>query len=188
MAGLDLQALVAEASAADPAARERAYTELLRLVSIFVRARMSDKLRDHRESADVCQSIAKSFVDDASRGMLKFDSPAALNGYLQQVVRTKLAEFARHDTADKRGGGAAHGHDPDLAAAPDPTASVRALSEEAFDRVKATLTAEEQELVSLRRRGMEWSAIAAAVGVPEAALRQRWSRMQKRLVEVLEGR
>ena len=115
MPGPDLQALVADAAAADPVARDRAFTEFLRLISIFVRVRMGNRLRDHRESADVCQSIAKSFVDDAARGLLKFDSPAALNAYLQQVVRSKLAELHRHDTADKRGGtDAAPEHSPTL--------------------------------------------------------------------------
>ncbi len=186
MPGPDLQALVADAAAADPVARDRAFTEFLRLISIFVRVRMGNRLRDHRESADVCQSIAKSFVDDASRGLLKFDSPAALNAYLQQVVRSKLAELHRHDTADKRGGpDAGPEQSPDFAEAGDPTASVDALSEEAFERVRAGLTPDEMELVLLRRRGVAWSTISDTLRTPEALLRQRWSRLQRRLIELL---
>jgi hypothetical protein len=105
MAGNDLGSLIAGLGAADGVQRERAYAELLRLVSIFVRVRMGSRLRDHRESMDVCQSIAKSFVDDAAQGRLTFESPAALTAYLQRVVQTKLAELSRHDTALKRGGG-----------------------------------------------------------------------------------
>lgn len=186
MPGPDLQALVADAAAADPVARDRAFTEFLRLISIFVRVRMGNRLRDHRESADVCQSIAKSFVDDASRGLLKFDSPAALNAYLQQVVRSKLAELHRHDTADKRGGpDAVSGQSPEFAPAGDPTASGDMISEESFERVKASLSPDETELVLLRRRGVEWTTIAETLGTSEAALRQRWSRLQRRLLELL---
>ncbi len=188
MPGPDLQALVADAAAADPVARERAFAEFLRLISIFVRVRMGNRLRDQRESADVCQSIAKSFVDDAARGLLKFDSPAALNAYLQQVVRSKLAELHRHDTADKRGGpDLASPEDAEYAPSSDPTASVQTLTEEAFDRIRAGLAPEEAELVMLRRRGLEWSAIAQTLGVSEAVLRQRWSRLQRRLIDMLTG-
>jgi RNA polymerase sigma factor (sigma-70 family) len=185
VAGLDLTALLDQN--ADGAARDRAYTELLRLVAIFVRVRMGgaggpDRLRDHRESADVCQSIAKSFVDDAARGMLRFDSQAALHGYLQQVVRSKLAELARHDGAAKRGGrDAGPSADPELAEADDPSASIRALSKEELERVMAGLTPDEGQVVLLRRQGLEWKEIAGVLGVSEEALRQRWSRVRKRL-------
>ena len=165
MPGPDLHALIADAANADPAARERAYGELLRLVTIFVRVRMGDRLRDHRESADVCQSIAKSFVDDAAKGALRFDSPAALNAYLQQVVRSKLAELARHDQAVKRGGpeGRDAALDPDLAPGEGPTASVLALTDEGMDRLLASLTPDEAQLVSLRPPRLDAAALAARV-------------------------
>jgi RNA polymerase sigma factor (sigma-70 family) len=186
MAAPDLQALVADANAADPVARERAFAELMRLVSLFVRARMGNRLRDHRESADVVQSIARSFIDDAARGMLRFDSPGAFAAYLQQVVKTKLAELHRYDTAAKRGGpDAAHTHEPDLAEGDDTSASVRAMSEELLQRVLAELTHDEADLVRLRRRGMGWTAIATATGESEEALRKRWSRLQSRITEAL---
>lgn len=189
MPGPDLHALIADAANADPAARERAYGELLRLVTIFVRVRMGDRLRDHRESADVCQSIAKSFVDDAAKGALRFDSPAALNAYLQQVVRSKLAELARHDQAVKRGGpeGRDAALDPDQAPGEGPTASVLALTDEGMDRLLASLTPEEAQLVSLRRRGLGWGAIAEATGASEDSLRQRWSRLRKKLLDLLNS-
>jgi len=188
MAGMNLQALVESASSADPVARDRAYAELLRLVSIFVRVRMGNRLRDHRDSADVCQSIAKSFVDDAAKGQLRFDSPAALSAYLQRVVQTKLAELARHDTADKRGG-AERGRSPleSDTAADDPTASLQAVSNESFDRILSSLSEDERELVKLRRGGASWSAISAALNTPEMALRQRWSRLQRRIEEMVNA-
>jgi|GEM_PF-1185005 len=181
MAGPDLQALL---SADAPAAvRERAFAELLRLVTIFVRARMGGRLREHRESIDVCQSIAKSFVEDASSGKLVFENQAAFNGYLQQVVRTKLAELARHDGAVKRGGERVRGHrlDPDSCIGTSPTASMHAMGRERAEEIVGQLTAEDVEVAAMRSRGLEWSVIAAATGKSEASLRQRWSRVQRRI-------
>lgn len=196
MAGPDLKSLLDIAAPA--AARERAYAELLRLVTIFVKARMGDKLRTHRDSIDVCQSIAKSFVEDASRGRLSFENQAAFHGYLQQVVRSKLAELARYDSADKRGGGAVIvGVDADEGSAGSGGSGLGAgggarggdgvggevIGREEVALITEQLGPEDIEIAAMRGRGMEWSVIAATVGKSEASLRQRWSRIQKRLTE-----
>lgn len=102
-----LHSLLAQAAEGDARAREQALGELLRLLSIFVRAAMGRRLRDHRESEDVCQSIARSFIEDLGTGRLRFENEAAVVGYLRTVVQTKLALLARHDGAAKRGGGGA---------------------------------------------------------------------------------
>lgn len=182
MAGPDLQALLS--ADAPTVLRERAFAELLRLVTIFVRARMGGKLREQRDSMDVCQSIAKSFVDDASSGRLVFENQAALNGYLQQVVRTKLAELARHDGAHKRGGGTRardSGSSPEELPGTDPTASMQAIGKERAQSIEDQLTAEDIEIARMRARGMEWGVIASSVGKSEASLRQRWSRVQRKI-------
>lgn len=188
MTGPDLQALLSVD--APPALRERAFAELLRLVTIFVRSRMGGKLREQRESMDVCQSIAKSFVEDASSGRLVFENQAALNGYLQQVVRTKLAELARYDGAIKRGGGE-RGREsvstPDELAGADPSASMQAMGKERAEAIEDQLTAEDVEIAGMRGRGMEWSVIAAAIGKSEVSLRQRWSRVQRRIQSERSG-
>ena len=189
MAGNDLGSLIAGLGAAEGVQRERAYAELLRLVSIFVRVRMGSRLRDHRESMDVCQSIAKSFVDDAAQGRLTFESPAALTAYLQRVVQTKLAELSRHDTALKRGGGegeaALDAFGSGIAASDSPTASRQVVHDEVSERLMSALSEDERQLVSLRRRGLEWAEIARSMNINEATLRQRWSRLQKRIEELL---
>ena len=65
--------LKAVADHSDPGARDAAFAELLRLVGIYVRAGMGRGLRARRESMDVCQSVAKSFIDDMRM-------PGMLNG------------------------------------------------------------------------------------------------------------
>lgn len=184
-----LSALLSTASVGtDPAARDRAFEEVMRLLTIFVRGSMGAQLRRQRESLDVCQTVARSLVADIQHGRLSFPSEAALVGYLQTVVRTKLAELARRDGALKRGGGrepAALGTHDVHAGAFDPTASVEAVGNEAARRAMEALTPEEQDLIRMRRSGMEWEQIAARTGRSSAALRKEWSRLMARVEEVL---
>lgn len=172
-------------SAAD---RERAFEEILRLLSIFVRSSIGTGLRRNRESVDICQSVAKSLVMDLREGKLEFENEAALVGYLQTVVRTKLAEATRHDRALKRGGpmnpGGAHASAAipvEFAGASDPTASANAMEAEAYAAAMSQLSESEQELVRLRKAGLEWDQISARLARSSAALRKEWSRMQERL-------
>jgi hypothetical protein len=176
--------------AAPPSAaeRERAFEEILRLLSIFVRSSIGTGLRRNRESVDICQSVAKSLVMDLRDGKLEFENEAALVGYLQTVVRTKLAEAARHDRALKRGGAANPGGARASAAIPvefagaaDPTASANAIEAEAYAAAMSQLSESEQELVRLRKAGLEWDQISARLGRSSAALRKEWSRLQDRM-------
>lgn len=195
MANAALHALLTKACDPDDAAgRERAFQELLRLLAIYVRGAMGTALRDHRESMDVCQSIARSFVEDFAGGKLRFENEQALAGYLQQVVRSKLAALARHDGAAKRGGGLSavpigasdscgSGFVPP---APDPTASTSAGDRESARRIFETLSQEEQTLVRLRRSGLEWEHIARELGKDAATLRQQFSRLQRRISDQIE--
>jgi RNA polymerase sigma factor (sigma-70 family) len=189
-----LSALLAQACGqADDVARERAFEELLRLVLIFVRSSMGSGLRRNRESVDICQTIAKSFVGDLREGKVTFASEGALVSYLQTVVRTKLAEAARHDRALKRGGEFAAirlgQHDDEVIdpASDDPTASTQAMGDEQFERVLSRLSEEEMDLVRLRRAGLSWDQIGARTGRGTAAVRQAWSRLHKRLLESMES-
>lgn len=169
------------------------FAELLRLVRLLVRSGMGRRLRDFRESADVCQSIARSFIADHRAGAITFESEQQLVAYLRTVVASKLASIARSDQALKRGGprglghasgqrgvdqvadtaGAARGH------AVDP--STPAVNAETSEQVDAALTEDDRELARLRLRGMDWSQIAAHLNQDPQVLRKRWSRMIERL-------
>jgi len=184
-----LQAILSRAcDASNGPAREAAFAELLRLVSIFVRAGMGHRLRDHRESMDVCQSVARSFVEDFAGGRLSFPNESALAAYLQRVVRNKLAELGRHDATVKRGGGrrplavdsggADGGVNP---AAHSPTASEEAAAAELLSQIEQELTESDRTLIQMRRQGLEWDQIASQLGKDSATLRQRWARLQKRI-------
>ncbi len=179
---------------ADANAREAAFDELLRLLMIFVRAGMGTRLRDHRESMDVCQSVARSFVEDFGRGTLVFESEAALAGYLKQTVRTKLADLSRHDGARKRGAGArafaiGPGESGDVAvrdpSSDEPGPDTVILEGEAKERALAALGEDDRTLVRLRLEGQSWDDISRLTGKNAAALRQQFSRAQRRIAETL---
>lgn len=180
--------LKAAANPTDPRARDAAFSELLRLVGIYVRAGMGRALRDRRESLDVCQSVAKSFVDDMAAGKLQFDNEAAVAGYLQKVVKSKLAELAREDRAQKRGGGLGPQalHESGIEA-DDASALDRLAQDEQWQRVMDALSDHERTLITLRRRGLEWPQIAEQLGRDPAALRQQFSRLQKRVTDDLRA-
>ena len=181
-----LSAFLTRASGDDPRERDRAYGELVRWVRIVVRAEMGRRLRDHRESADVCQSIAKSFVDDFEAGRVRFDNERALAGYLRLAVRNKLAELARMDTALKRGGGARPVHADGSPPLEQPTSNEPAFSAEEWGRLRLSMNDEDRHLADLRMRGLEWDTIAEQVGTSAVAARQRFSRIVRRLREEAE--
>jgi len=180
-----LTALLTTARVGDTASRERAFSEVLRLLQIFVRGTMGTGLRSRHESMDICQSIAKSFVEDHSHGKLDFPSEAALVGYLKGIVRTKLAEVARRDAAAKRGGArgplALQSHDdpsdPDFHAGPGQTM----IKSESIDRFMSLFTTDELTLLRLRAAGQDWQHIAASLGKEPAALRKQYSRLAAKL-------
>jgi hypothetical protein len=162
--------------AGDAAAREEAYAELCRLITIFVRAGMGQRLRDHRESVDVCQSIARSFVEDHGAGKIRFGNDGELIEYLRAVVQTKFARLSRHDNAAKR---VPTGDGPSTPPPMMPSDSLEHT--ESLREVDEQFTDEDREVARLRLGGMSWEQIAAQLGQTPQALRKRWSRLAQRL-------
>jgi RNA polymerase sigma factor (sigma-70 family) len=187
MAERNLHQLLSAACQDGPDTDQAAFAELLRIVRMLVRSGMGKRLRDFRDSADVCQSIARSFIVDHREGALSFASDKQLVAYLRTVVRSKLASLARSDQALKRGGSTNRnvGSSIDITqfAAPDrgldPADS--SLREEASSQVNAALTEDDRELARLRLRGLEWNQIAEQLQQDPQVLRKRWSRLIERL-------
>jgi hypothetical protein len=189
MANDPLHALLSRAHTGDPAASREAFEELLRLVKMIVRAGMGVHLRDARDSGDVCQSIAKSFIEDWRSRAIVFDSDAALSAYLRAVVRSKLAMLSRSDNALKRGGQqTTHGMfgGSELSGGPaqkNPSSSQQLESRERMEKVRAKLDPADLEIARLRLSGSTWEQIAERTGDTPDALRKRWSRLAQSLGE-----
>ena len=185
MAEEGLHSLLARAESGDPRVSENAYAELLRIVRLLVRSGMGVKLRNHRDSGDVCQSIARSFVQDHRAQSIKFNSEGELVGYLKTVVRSKLATLARSDGATKRGGGATAlpYHDDSIGSefTSPGEASATIRTTDAMQVVQNCLSEDDLEIARLRLGGLDWEQIAERMGQDSQALRKRWSRLVARL-------
>jgi DNA-binding NarL/FixJ family response regulator len=190
MAERNLHELLSAAGQGGPDTDQAAFAELLRIVRMLVRSGMGQRLRDFRDSADVCQSIARSFVLDRREGALSFASDKQLVAYLRTVVQSKLASLARSDQALKRGGSTSRtvGGAIDIAhiAGPDrsPDPDHASLREEASSHLSTALTDEDRELARLRLRGLDWNQIAEQLRADPQVLRKRWSRLMERLSQL----
>ncbi len=191
MQGDGLHNLLARADSGDPKADTQVYSELLRLVRLFVRTSMGARLRDHRDSGDVCQSIARSFVQDYRDRAINFRSEGELVAYLKTVVRSKLAMLARADGTLKRGGDIATHAMPDgdihadLSAGHRAVVSVEAAAQarEEIESVRSRLSDEDHEVARLRLAGLGWDQIAQRIGQEPQVLRKRWSRLVAKLAD-----
>ena len=194
-----LPELLARGQSGDQRSQEMAYAELVRLISIFVRAGMGNRLRDHRESVDVCQSIAKSFFAAHRDGNLGFDSEGALVQSLKPVVQPNRAGLARRDQARKRGG-AGRVDEPKATSVPGGVGKRQPLDDEPIDHqqvdesirlveasqiVNAHLDERDQQIVQMRMEGLDWNQIAEALGESSTALRKHWSRLADQLAREL---
>lgn len=186
----NLHQLLSDACRDGPDTEQAALVELLRIVRMLVRSGMGQRLRDFRDSADVSQSIARSFVMDHRKGALTFASDKQLVAYLRTVVQSKLASLARSDQALKRGGSQSRnvGGSIDieqiavLNRSLDPADP--SLREEASSKINAALTEDDRDLARLRLRGLDWNQIAEQLKQDPQVIRKRWSRLMKRLSQL----
>lgn len=190
-----LESLLRRAVGLESQEREHAFEELVRLLIIMVRSRMDPRLRARRESMDVCQSVAKSFIEDLQAGRIAFENEASLAAYLQKVVRNKMTDLARHDNAARRGGGGTPlaiddergvGEQFISAGGESPDEEIRAS--ELREKALHDLTDADRILMDLRRRGLDWQQVADQLGESSESVRKRWSRLRERLVDRLRDK
>ncbi len=190
MAERNLHQLLSIACRGGPNENPAAFVELLRIVRMLVRSGMGQHLRDFRDSADVCQSIARSLVVDHREGALSFASDKQLVAYLRTIVHSKLASLARSDQALKRGGSTSRyvGGSIDIAQIAGQHRSLdpanASLREETSSQINAALTEDDRELARLRLRGLNWNQIAEQLKEDPQVLRKRWSRLTERLSQL----
>jgi len=162
---------------------DQAATELEGRYGPAIRREVRLRLRNRRvtDSADICQSVMRSFFVRAAVGQFELDKPEQLMGLLRQMARNRLTDALRRQTAAKRDEGRnqplvnAEG-DAVPVAAPGPSPSKVVAWKELLELVYAKLPEKERAIAKLRAQGMEWTEIAAQLGGSADAARMRLNR------------
>lgn len=161
-----------DANAAEELVRQ--YESQLRVIA---RVRLRDpRLRRTLDTMDICQSVLANFFVRATAGQFDLDSPEQLVKLLGQMVRNKVTDQARRETAERRDVGRLSETSSSEQAAVRDTASQIVSAQELASLFNKQLSANEQELIRLRRAGHTWDELAIQFGGSPEALRKRLGR------------
>lgn len=171
-----------------------AAAELVRRYEPLIRARVRVWLRLHYprlvgelESADICQSVLRSFFVRAAGGQFDLDDPSRLAGLLVRMARHKLLDEVRHRGALRRDvtrrrpvpGGraelASREHEPPRLL----------MGRELLEQVRRRLRAEERSAADLRGEGRSWAEVADALGGTADGRRKQLTRALDRIAREL---
>jgi RNA polymerase sigma-70 factor (ECF subfamily) len=160
------------------AARElvRRYEPLIRRE---VRLRIGDgRLNRSFDSQDVSQSVLASFFTRAASGEYELDQPEQLGRLLMTMARNRLVSRTRRERRLVRDVRRVLAEPEVLDRLTDrqPSPSEIVSRKEQLDRLKAALTANEQQILELRALGLTWDEIAARLGGNGHARRMQLSR------------
>src|SRR5262245_9565272 len=171
---------------------QTAAAELVRRYEPLIRREVRLRLEDQRlgrlfDSMDVCQSVLASFFLRTAAGEYDLDEPGQLVGLLVKMARNKLASAARRQSQQKRDHRRASGGEEDLqaVAAADDSPSQLVAGRELLERFRASLDAEERQLVELRNEGLAWADIAGRLGGTAQARRMQLARALERVSKQL---
>jgi RNA polymerase sigma factor (sigma-70 family) len=167
--------------------------ELVRQYEPLIRREIRFELRDQRlrrlfDSMDFCQSVLGSFFVRAATGQYDLEKPQELVGLLVTMARNKVATQARNQYRQRRDVRRAAAADVgvlEAIAGGDPTPSRQVAQRELLEQVHGRLSAEELQLVELRRQGLAWADIAAQVGGQAQARRMQLARATERIMQEL---
>jgi RNA polymerase sigma-70 factor (ECF subfamily) len=183
------QALVQRVRAGD----QEAARELVQRYEPAIRRAVRYRLADSRmgrllDSIDICQSVLAGFFVRAAAGQFDIEQPEQLLKLLVTMARNKLAFQARAQQRQRRDcrRDEAGGLEDELIVGDEPTPSVHVAGQELFDEAQRLLSADERQLVELRKEGLEWGAIAEKLGGSPEALRKKLARAVDRVAHQLQ--
>jgi RNA polymerase sigma-70 factor (ECF subfamily) len=170
----------------------RAAEELVRQYEPVIRRQVRFAMTDPRlgrlfDSVDICQTVLASFFFRAALGQYDLDSPESMLKVLITMTRRKVALQARQyrsrpaDRQRVEGGGL-----EEQAAGRGPSPSEQIAQRDLAQEVRRRLSAEEQQLATLRiDEGRAWPDIAARLGGTAEARRKQWERAVERVARDL---
>jgi RNA polymerase sigma factor (sigma-70 family) len=171
---------------------EEAARELVRrfepLIRREVRLRMGDgRLNRSFDSQDVSQSVLGSFFKRAASGEYTLDRPDQLGRLLMTMARNRMISRTRRERRLVRDVRRVLAEPKVLDQLTDrqPSPAEIADRKEQLDRLKAALTADEQQILELRSLGFTWDEIATKLGGNGQARRMQLSRGLARTEQML---
>ncbi len=153
-----------------------------------VRFRLAgSRLASYLDSMDICQSVLASFFVRASVGQYEIQEPGQLVKLLGAMARKKLACQARAQHRQRRDRRRVFGGELDeaLIAANEPSPSQNVAGQELILAAERLLSADERQLLTLRKDGLEWNDIAERMGGAPEALRKKLARAVERVAHQL---
>jgi DNA-directed RNA polymerase specialized sigma24 family protein len=181
--------LMARVRAGDEAAATELVGRYETTVRVAVRTRLADPaLRRYFDSADVCQSVLRTFFRRAAAGRYAPATPGELMRLLMGMARRKLARYVRRYCRQQRDyrrvledSGHLIGRHPD----PGPPPDERAADRDLFDGVYRRLSADERAVADAWTAGEGWPEIAARLGGTAEGRRKQLTRALGRVLDDL---
>lgn len=176
--------LVRRIRAGERAAWDELYGRYHDQLLLSVRLRLGPGLRRFLQSEDIFQSVAleafRSLKDFQYRG------EGSLERYLRTLVVNKIRDRADTFGAEKRSGAVPLDEDLARGLSLDGPSYHDAPRFERLERALGALTAEQREIVVLRKlEGLSGREVAARLGTSEEAARKAYSRAMARLATLL---
>ncbi len=179
----DLLARGREGDAAALDALARQYEPEVRLVA---RLRLGPALRPYLDSMDLVQSVHRSLLVGLKQNKYELKEPGNLIALALTIVRRKAARHWRRLQKQDRpsDGASSEANTPAVLrnltdAAPEPGASVEL--EDTYQKLAASLSPEEKQLLDLHLQGLRTVEIAERLGQNADVLRVKLSRLRAKL-------
>jgi RNA polymerase sigma-70 factor (ECF subfamily) len=148
----------------------------------MVRVRLADsRLQRLFDSADICQSVLRSFVLRIAQGQYDLETPEQLLNLLLAMGRKKTADRAREAGAARRDYRRTEEAPGVGCVDPGPDPSQQAAARELLEGFLDRLSAQERQLAEKRAAGRSWAQIAQECGGSPEALRKQLSRAGDRV-------
>ncbi len=186
----DLAGLIERVKAGDPDAIRDLIQRFEDDVRTIVRVRLPQSLRSKFDSMDFVQAVWQSVLTKDDPDLGRFTNAQHFRGFLAGVARNKVFEEHRRRTRTRkyslkreeplyirRGDREL----PREVPAPDPTPSQDAQAHDRFAQLVAGRSAQEAEVVELRRRGLTFEEIAAQTGLSERSVRRIIEAIRQRM-------
>jgi RNA polymerase sigma-70 factor (ECF subfamily) len=178
---------------------EQAAAEMVRLYEPAIRREVRRRLTDARvrrvlDASDVCQLVLKSFFVRAALGQFELESSSQLLALLARMARNKLADEAKKEWREQRGGklrraslaqDSESGGEVQLAAS-QASPSQEVAGADLLQQALARFGSEERQIAELKGHGHLWPEIAARLGGSPEARRKQYERAVERVARELQ--